>query len=106
MGALEEEVKKTIAAFAVLVLASCSSRKEPVVHVPEDTPDCPAACRHLRGEDGSGLSCDEGKDLPDGTTCEKFCEDVQTAGHRLDPSCVVRIKECADMDRLQSFCPG
>ncbi|OPZ34512.1 MAG: hypothetical protein BWY99_02507 [Synergistetes bacterium ADurb.BinA166] len=99
---------RTTAAILTLIasLAACGPRNEPVVHVPDDTPDCPAACRHLRGEDGSGLDCEEGKDLPDGTTCEKFCLDTQQSGHGLNPSCVVRVGKCSDMDRLQDFCPA
>ncbi len=90
--------------FAALILIGCGP-KQPVIHVPTDTADCPAACKHLRGEDGSGLSCEEGKPLADGTTCEKFCADTQNSGHALVPSCVVKITKCSDMDHIDDFCP-
>ncbi len=92
--------------FVLLIAAAgCGPKQRVVVHVPEDTADCPAACRHLRGEDGSGLHCPEGDELPDGTTCEKFCSDTQNSGHALRPSCVVMITKCEDMDHPEDFCP-
>jgi len=98
-------MKSSIFVFVLTALAAGCGPKKPVVHVPTDTEDCPAACKHLRGEDGSGLNCEEGKPLPDGTTCEKFCADTQNSGHALVPSCVVRITKCSDMDHVDDFCP-
>jgi len=80
---------------ALLVLAACSTPpepKKPGVHVPDDTPSCPSACAHLRE-----LGCEEGQPLEDGTSCEKFCEDTQNAGHALRPSCATTIQTCAEL---------
>lgn len=87
---------------SAIALSGCPKKEtiQPVIHVPSDTPDCPAACSHLRD-----LKCEEGSPLQDGTTCEKFCEDTQNSGHALKPSCVVRITKCSDMDHLDDFCP-
>jgi hypothetical protein len=87
----------------MLSLSGCP-KSQVVVHVPDDTNDCPAACKHLRGEDGSGLKCEEGNPLEDGTTCEKFCENSQNSGHALTPSCVLKITKCSDMEHLDDFC--
>ena len=73
---------------------------KPVIVEPVDTLDCDDACSHLRD-----LSCEEGKNLPDGTTCESFCENTQQNGHALAPSCVVNIDSCDDMDNIDMFCP-
>lgn len=109
-------MKTAVIATAAAVLLGCSPsapvpRPKPVP--PTDTDDCPAACAHLRGEDGSGLSCPEGDRLPPsieypkGATCEQFCRDSQDMGHSLRPSCVKRIKSCSDMSAVQqsSDCP-
>lgn len=107
-------MKKTMlqVCAAVILLAGCP---DPVVRprfiVPTDTPSCPAACAHLRE-----LHCPEGDPIPhpehpdDRTfdiTCEKFCQDTQNSGHPLQPSCVVRIHKCSDMQRVQTSntCP-
>lgn len=84
-------------AFAIL-LVGCPHN--PVVHHPTDTASCGTACQHLRD-----LKCEEGSPLPDGTTCEGFCQSTQNSGHALVPSCVVNIKQCTDMNNLDAFCP-
>ncbi len=71
----------------------------PVATVPTDTPDCPAACAHL-----AALGCPEAN--PQGTTCTAFCTSTQNNGAALFPSCVVNIKQCSDMNNVQSFCPA
>lgn len=65
--------------------------------IPKDT-NCPAACQHFRD-----LGCEEGDPLPDGTTCEKFCEDTQAAGHALRPSCIMTLTSCdpKEMEKCQ-----
>ncbi len=80
----------------------CSTAYQPdiTVVVPKDTSECDDACIHLRS-----LSCEEGENLPDGTSCETFCEKTQKRGHALSPSCVLRIDSCDDMDNLMNFCP-
>jgi hypothetical protein len=85
---------------AMLLVASCCATPtaQPPVSAPTDTPNCGAACDHLRQ-----LGCPEGQALEDGTTCTQFCEDSQTNGHALRPSCVQTIKTCAE---LNSKCGG
>lgn len=61
-----------------------------------DTPDCADACHRMKT-----LGCEEGTDLPDGTTCTKFCQDTQTSGHALHPSCLVKIWDCAGIEACQ-----
>ena len=65
-------------------------------NLPKDTANCPTACGHLKD-----MKCQEGDDLPDGTTCRKFCEDTQNSGHALNPSCALRAKTC---DEFRSTC--
>lgn len=79
---------RLLAAVLTLLALACVP---PVVIVPGDPSQCPAACQHLRA-----LGCPEGDDLPDGTTCEKFCTDTQNNGHDLHPSCLASVATCAD----------
>jgi len=83
--------------YVVLLLSllgfSCGScQPPPVVIQPNDTDRCGAACAHL-----VALGCEEGQPLPDGTSCEEFCVDSQVNGHALAPSCVEKVKACADL---------
>jgi hypothetical protein len=96
-GSVKAIFSSVVLAF---VLAACGQTM-PTPHVPTDTPRCPDACAHLRN-----LKCDEGNPLEDGTTCEAFCESTQGSGHALEPSCVVNITKCSDMDNLEPFCPS
>lgn len=92
----------TVAIAASFAVLSCGpSVQHPHVHQPTDTPKCADACIHLRE-----LKCVEGTPLPDGTTCESFCESTQNSGHALTPSCVMRINKCSDMEQLDAFCPA
>jgi hypothetical protein len=81
-----------------LVGASCW----PVVPKPDHSPDaavrgtCSTACANLRR-----LNCAEGQPLPDGTTCEAFCERTEREGHAMNTSCVASVTSCS---RLRSVC--
>lgn len=72
---------------------SCPLVPTPAPIDPRDATTCPGACMHLRQ-----LGCEEGQPLPDGTTCEVFCERTQAAGHALRPSCVMQITTCAELE--------
>ena len=75
----------------VFILVSCSGTFDvvPTPNVPTDTPNCNSACARL-----NELKCEEGKPLEDGTTCETFCINTQNSGHALNPSCVMKITAC------------
>lgn len=79
--------------FSVLVGATCNSRPPPIPIEPTDTANCSTSCEHLQK-----LGCDEGKPLEDGTTCTKFCEDTHKNGFGLNPTCVMGIKECSEIN--------
>ena len=97
-------MNRSIVLFAILLTsnflmgASCW----PVVPKPDNTPDaavrgtCSTACANLRR-----LNCSEGQPLPDGTTCEAFCERTEKAGHSMNTSCVASVTSCS---RLRSVC--
>lgn len=79
---------------AMMLGASCRGpvTPPPIAVEPNDTENCPAACENLRK-----LGCPEGEPLENGTTCEKFCEDTQKAGHGLNPTCVMAMTECSGL---------
>lgn len=80
----------------VLFLSGCGGAQPsvvPVVVEPGDTDKCPAACAHLRD-----LGCEEGQPLEDGTTCEKFCVETQKNGQPLNPTCVLSITACTEIE--------
>ena len=66
---------------------------DPVVVEPEGTHMCNEACDNFRN-----LGCEEGDDLPDGTTCEAFCRYAQKNGHWLDPECAANIVVCEELE--------
>lgn len=63
---------------------------------PTDQANCDDACGHLRD-----LGCEEGNPLEDGTTCEEFCKANLDAGHSLNPTCVMQIQSCEDMEEMK-----
>lgn len=75
-----------------LPLAGCP-KPTPVPNPPPDTDKCPAACEKLRS-----LGCEEGQPLEDGTTCEQFCQATQDAGHWLNPTCIMSIESCGEIE--------
>ncbi len=92
-----EMIMKTFFLALILSLAACGPAvQRPHPHLPTDTPRCPDACAHLRN-----LKCEEGQPLEDGTTCEDFCQATQESGHALNPTCVMTIKSC---DELNTVC--
>lgn len=81
---------------------------------PPDSGSCAAACSHLRT-----LGCEEGQPIEMGTkcsanadcgstqyceqgscktSCEVFCKETQLNGVWLNPSCVVSIGACSDIE--------
>jgi hypothetical protein len=87
---------RTLAVLMFLALSSCVTVPPPVPVEPTDTAKCSDACAHLKA-----LGCEEGEELPDGTSCTVFCEMTQQAGHALNPSCVMKIKVCREIDTCQ-----
>ena len=84
-----------LAILAHLMLSGATCRG-PILHVvsePEDTDNCPAACQNLRA-----LGCSEGQPLPDGTSCERFCVETQINGMPLNPTCIMQITSCDEVD--------
>jgi hypothetical protein len=78
----------------ILFVMACSATPAPQPGPrPLDASACDAACAHLRD-----LSCEEGLVLQDGTTCEAFCHDTASAGHNLNPDCLLTIKACSEID--------
>lgn len=87
---------KIVVALLLCVCAiACASAPKPDPVLPTDTGSCAAACEHL-----ASLGCEEGKPLEDGTSCEKFCVDTQNSGHGLNPSCVVGIESCEELEAV------
>jgi hypothetical protein len=74
----------------LLFLAGCPQTPKPEAQ-PNAT--CAQACAHL-----AELGCPEAKSLPDGTTCQVFCENTQDAGHALDAGCVLTISKCEELN--------
>jgi len=85
---------KNFQVFSIIfLLIGCTPIPEPTPREPTDTPNCAKACEHL-----NKLGCEEGKPLGDGTTCTKFCENTQKSGHALNPTCVMTITKCEELD--------
>jgi hypothetical protein len=92
---MKNSIARAIACVVVLRLISCVPiTDQPTPHVPDDTPNCAAACTHLKD-----LKCPEGEPLEDGTTCQQFCENTQNSGHALNPTCVLAIKLCPEINK-------
>ena len=85
-------MRRVIVLILALFFIGANCEKKPVVIVPDDTDQCPAACENLRS-----LGCEAGQTLEDGTTCEQFCEETQKRGHALDPTCLATIKSCGEI---------
>ena len=87
-----------IAVFLATSLTGCAWLKCLAADCPAPPPEenCSAACANMEK-----LGCPEGKPLPDGTTCEKFCEDTITAGHAMNSACVATATTC---ERVHSVC--
>jgi len=83
----------TLLALSLATLASQCGPPKPKPVEPDDTPNCAVACQHLLE-----LGCEEGQPLEDGTTCTEFCEATQKAGHALNPTCVMTIERCVDLE--------
>ena len=99
-SAIVKKILTTFFAIAAIAAGCVSSIQHPAIHAPNDTPQCADACVHLRT-----LKCAEGNPLPNGTTCEQFCQSTQQSGHALILSCVMRINNCSEMDSLDALCP-
>ena len=54
---------------------------------------CAKYCDHART-----LQCAEGQPLPNGDSCETFCEHVQSEGHDLKLACRTTAPSCAVME--------
>lgn len=96
------KIQLLLLSCTLLLLAGCPPKPpRPAPVIPLDTDLCPEACEHLRSiprSPGSDvIGCEEGEDLPDGTSCEMFCIDTQSYGVALKPSCVLTIKHCSEL---------
>lgn len=93
-----------------LLVSSCGPKPDPneppfpddPVPVEPDDPDakynCSTACKHLRGDDGSGLDCEEGKETPEGGTCEKVCENTLGTPTEMPVECMSKVEDCSQTD--------
>lgn len=99
--------------FAALVIATTmalgcvgcpniSPQPVPIPAVINDTDKCGPACKHIGP---SELNCEEGmpgKFADGGTyTCEEYCVNAQSNEHInvwLNPSCVVNVKTCNEIE--------
>jgi len=72
---------------------TCQPVHPPIPIEPNDTENCAAACTHL-----TALGCPEGEPLEDGTSCTKFCVDTQKSGHPLNPTCVMKMTACSELE--------
>lgn len=94
-------VTRVIGFFMVSLAMAGGCSCEPTRKLPEprppvltDTHLCAAACEHIK-------DCDEGKPLPDGTTCEQLCTHLQDNGVWLQPACVMQVKSCAEIEQCE-----
>ena len=77
------------------LLCGCGSWRPPPVAVePSDTDKCEGACSHL-----AKLKCPEAEPLADGTSCTQFCVETQKSGHALNPTCVLHINKCPEIEK-------
>jgi len=81
-----------ITLFTLIALSTCGPPK-PDPKLPTDTHNCDDACTKLKS-----LGCEEGEPLEDGTSCVEFCTKTQESGHALNPSCVMTIKSCDELE--------
>lgn len=86
--------QKLIILSLLALLAGCINQKDPYTWIitPQDSSFCKPACDRMKT-----LSCEEGLDFEDGTTCEQFCIESQNNGHNLNPECVSRISNCDEI---------
>jgi hypothetical protein len=89
-------VKHLFFACTVLVVVGCCPTPAPHAGL-GDVASCADACKHIGPQ---GLDCPEGLPLENGTSCQKFCEDTIGTGHALNPSCIVSVKTCSDIEKL------
>lgn len=90
-----------LALFFVVLIAQvgcsgCSGSKIsplPNPAVITDSNMCAPACAHLRE-----LHCPQGEPLSDGTSCETVCVETQKHGVWLNPTCVVTLQECSQLE--------
>lgn len=116
-------------AFIGTSSVTCGGAQNEPTPEPPDIDQCTAACDHigpkevyyssgevkyhpnaLNCEEGQpidmeipgGLGCEEGIDEVFCVSCEKFCRDTMKQRVWLEPSCVVKIKSC---DEIESCAP-
>jgi hypothetical protein len=76
----------------VLLLMGCGAPQPKPVE-PNDTDQCKPACVRM-----ADLGCPEGEPLGNGMSCQQFCEDTQSRGHALNPTCLAKISSCGEID--------
>ncbi len=82
----------------LLMGATCTDvQPPPIILEPTDTANCASACARL-----SELGCPEGEPLEDGTTCTMFCEETQKQGHPLNPTCVMDMTSCTQLNECSA----
>lgn len=112
-----------IISLALLSVSGCprSSEITPTPPIITDQNNCEAACAQLKRlecEEGTPLvpndagtcvisdTCGVGQTCVDGKcawTCTKFCTDTENAGVFLDPTCVMHVTSCDQVDRCSSI---
>jgi len=86
-------MRKLFILIMVVMLSGVSCKTMPPIPIePPGTSSCQNACDRLKM-----LSCPEGEDLPDGTTCTVFCIETQEKGHSLNPQCLKAIDTCEEI---------
>jgi len=109
---LKNKVIIILSTLIVTAFCTCSPHPTPF---PPDIQTCEEACNHI-GPDG--LNCEEGQPIdmlwPDAhgcvngidevkcVSCKKFCEDTMNQRVWLEPSCVLTINSC---DQIESCAP-
>ena len=93
-----------------LVIACCGPKPQPneppfpddPVPVEPEDPDktytCETACQHLRGDDGSGLNCEEGQDTPNSGTCEAVCKNTIGTPTEMPVECMSKVTDCSQTE--------
>ena len=71
----------------------CCGPKPVVYHPPIDQDQCAPACERMKS-----LGCEEGGDI-EGLTCTEWCVATLDVGHGLNPTCIVQINACGEIEK-------
>jgi hypothetical protein len=107
---------KYISILFSLFIFSCTHQDKVASPAPKpDSNICAKMCQHIGPKNKGGLGCEEGnsvydsdkpglKDVPN-ESCEEFCKITQNNGVSMNPSCVLLVKSCSQIERYRNKNP-